>query len=188
MGSYVTRSLNDSEYKDIITTIRAGYMDHKPNEQIATILILEANLGCRIGDIMDMTTDSIIKDGDYWKLNIIEQKTGKKRSFIVSDKVKALIDKWTHNNGISAHEKLFDITSPAVWKALRQVTDYLGLDNISSHSFRKYAGERLYSASGHDIELVREFFNHSSVKTTQIYLRRTSAQMDSALNKIVSLA
>ena len=56
MGAYTTTSLKKSNYKEIIETVRRGYIDndgvnHRPNTQLATILILEANLGCRIGDI-----------------------------------------------------------------------------------------------------------------------------------------
>ena len=141
MSAYTTRALSEIEYKDVVNTIRAGYTSldgaiHRPNEQVATILILEANLGCRIGDIMKLKTDSIIDDGGIWKLNITEQKTGKKRSFIVPTPIKAFIDKWIETNGIR-NDYLFSIKSGAVWKALRNVTEYLGLDDTSCHSFRK---------------------------------------------------
>ena len=84
MGSYQTLSIKDSDYRDLIQCVRFGYTDnngvnHRPNMQLATILVLEANLGCRIGDILNLTTDSIIQDGSIYKLNITEQKTGKKR-------------------------------------------------------------------------------------------------------------
>ncbi len=191
MGRYVTATLKESQFKEMIETIREGYTDfdgvkHRPNTQLATILVLEANLGCRIGDIMNLTTDSIIDDGGIYKLNIIEQKTGKKRNFIVPKPVKAFIDNYIREANIY-RGPLFDIKAPAVWKQLRAVTAYLGLDNISTHSFRKYAANTLFAASGNDIELVREFLNHSSVRTTQTYLKRSSSQMEAAINKIVNI-
>ena len=77
MGRYTTSTLSRNEYRELVNTVRDGYIDnagvkHRPNLQLATILILEANLGCRIGDIMNLTTDSIINDGGIYKLNIIE--------------------------------------------------------------------------------------------------------------------
>ena len=136
MGRYAKKSLNNNQYKELIQTVREGYTDydgvkHRPNKQLATILVLEANLGCRIGDIMNLTTDSIIDDGGIFKLNIIEQKTGKKRCFIVPKPVKAFIDNYIQEANIY-RGPLFDIKAPAVWKQLRAVTAYLGLDFIST--------------------------------------------------------
>lgn len=192
MGAYVTASLKENDYKELIQCVRLGYTDnngvnHRPNIQLATILVLEANLGCRIGDIMNLRTDSIIQDGSMYKLNIVEQKTGKKRCFIVPKPVKAFIDKYISDNEIVSGP-LFDIKAPAVWKQLRAVTDYLGLENTSSHSFRKFAANSLYENTGHDIEAVCEFLNHSSTTTTRHYIRRSDAQLESAIEKCVSLA
>lgn len=191
MGRYETRSLERNNYIDLIQTVRDGYIDyegvkHRPNNQLATILILEANLGCRIGDIMNLTTDSIIDDGGIYKLNIIEQKTGKKRNLIVPKPVKKFIDDYITASGIY-RGPLFDIKAPAVWKQLRAVTAYLGLDNVSCHSFRKYAANSLYDATGHDIEAVRAFLNHSSTRITQTYIKRSDAQLERAIEKCVDI-
>ena len=186
MGSYVARTLTQSEYKEIIHLIRDGYLEHRPNPQIATILVLEANLGCRIGDIIKLNTDSFVCDGGIWKINIVEQKTGKRRCFIVPVPVKRFIDRWTDANGITTG-RLFTVTAQAVWKALRQVTDYLEIENVSSQSFRKKCASTLYEKSGHDIEAVCEFLQHSDTKTTRRYLKRTDAQLEDAINKAVSL-
>ena len=191
MGRYSTLALENSKYIEMIQTIRDGYTDyngvkHRPNKQLATILVLEANLGCRIGDIMNLKTDSIIDDGGIYKLNIIEQKTGKKRNFIVPKQLKDFIDAYITEANIYKGP-LFDIKSAAVWKQLRAVTDYLGLENVSTHSLRKMAANSLFEASGHDIEIVREFLNHSSVRTTQTYLKRSDAQMERAINQMINI-
>lgn len=186
MGSYTTVSIDDKTYKEIIKLIRDGYLEHRPNPQIATILVLEANLGCRIGDIVKLRTDSFIYDGGRWKIRITEQKTGKTRCFIVPNPVKQFIDKWAAANGITTGY-LFSVTSQAVWKALRQVTDFLELKNVSSHSFRKYCAGKVYESSGHDIETVCEFLQHSDTKITRNYIRRSDEQLESAILSSVSL-
>ena len=191
MGAYTTTSLKKSNYKEIIETVRRGYIDndgvnHRPNTQLATILILEANLGCRIGDVINLSTDSVIDDGGIYKLNIVEQKTGKRRNFIVPKPVKKLMDDYMLEADIHSGP-LFDIKAPAVWKQLRAVTAYLGLDNISTHSFRKMAACNLYEATGHDIEAVCEFLNHSSTNTTRKYIKRSDAQLESAIEKCVEI-
>lgn len=191
MGRYCTTSLETNSYQELIEVIREGYTDydgvkHRPNNQLATILILEANLGCRIGDILNLTTDSIIEDGGIYKLNITEQKTGKRRNFIVPKPVKNFIDNYIRSANIY-RGPLFDIKAPAVWKQLRAATAYLGLENTSTHSLRKYAANRLFEASGHNIEVVRAFLNHSSVRTTQTYIRRSDAQMEEAIGKMIDI-
>lgn len=191
MGRYSCRALNEKQYKEMVQTIREGYTDydgvkHRPNNQLATILILEANLGCRIGDILNLTTESIILDGSVYKLNITEQKTGKKRCFIVPKPVKNFIDAYIREANLY-RGPLFDIKAPAVWKQLRAVTAYMGLDDISSHSFRKFAANTLLERSGNNIEVVREFLQHASVITTQTYIRRSDSQMEEAINKMVNI-
>lgn len=190
MGRMTTRSLTDEEYKDIIHTIRYGYMhngiEHRPNEQVATILVLEANLGCRIGDIIKLRTDSILKDGAYWKLNIIEEKTGKRRTFIVPAEIKKYIDNYATK--YDRHGDLFTISCPAVWKAIRQVCEYLELENVSTHSFRKTCACRIYENTNHDIEAVCEFLQHSDIKVTRHYIKRSDAQLENAISKSVLLA
>lgn len=191
MGRYTTKSLNDNQYKEMIQTIREGYTDfdgvkHRPNNQLATILILEANLGCRIGDILNLTTESIILDGSVYKLNITEQKTGKKRCFIVPKPVKAFIDDYIRTENLYKGP-LFDIKAPAVWKQLRAVTAYMGLDDVSTHSLRKMLASELYEKSGHDIETVCEFLQHSSVNITRAYIKRSDAQLEKAIENCVNL-
>ena len=186
MGQYTTRQIDNTEMCEIIGYIRDGYLDHRPNPQIAVILTLEANLGCRIGDICSLTAESFINDGGVWKICIDEQKTHQRRCFIVPDQIKDYINCWMDRKGITTGA-LFTIKPPAVWKALRQVTDFLDMENVSSHSFRKSAANRLYEQTGHDIEAVREYLNHSSTRITQAYIRRSDAQLESAISNSVVL-
>ena len=190
MGRYVTRALTQEEFEKLIKTIRIGYtykkISHRPNDQIATILVLEGNLGCRIGDIVAMTTDSIYNDGGIWKLNITEQKTGKSRHFIVPQPVKNFIDHYCECNGIKSG-RLFDIECHAVWKQLRAASAFLGYQNCSTHSMRKMIACKIYEDTGHDIEAVAEFLNHASIDTSRRYIRRSDEQLEKAIMSSVSI-
>lgn len=73
-----TVALDEEQYKKIIETINSGFVckdGHKvkPNNRIATALVLEANLGLRISDILQLRLSLIIKDGSRYRLNIIEK-------------------------------------------------------------------------------------------------------------------
>ena len=191
MGKYTTRPLEEKEIKELIETIAEGYTDndgipHKPNKQIAVILTLQANLGCRIGDICSLTVENFVNDGDVWKLDMKEKKTGKSRFFIVPERVKRFVDRWLSERDITSG-RLFSINEYAVWKQMRSATAYLGLENVSAHSLRKAACLRVYRQSGNDIALASQFLNHSDTKTTMRYLRRSSKQMDEVLSQSTCL-
>lgn len=87
MANKKTLALTREQYIVIIQTIKEGFVRKdgsifKPNERLATILTLEANLGIRISDILQLKLTSIVRDGDRYRLDIIEQKTGKKENLL----------------------------------------------------------------------------------------------------------
>ena len=191
MSQYTTRAIDDNEYKQLVETIRHGYEDdngvlHKPNVQVATILVAESNLGCRLVDIINLETGSITMQNGNYVLDIVEQKTGKKRTFVVPKKVKQFIDDYCALMNVETG-KIFSITEQAVWKAVRQATRYLGMENVSTHSMRKRAALKLYEQSGYDIALVSQFLQHSDTKITQTYLKRNTRQMENAIEGMVNI-
>ena len=67
-----TRAIDEETYKLIIATMKNGFahegVQYKPNERIATVLVLEYNLGLRVGDILQLRVDSFVKDGSRYRL------------------------------------------------------------------------------------------------------------------------
>lgn len=170
-----TIALTEEQYKEIIFTMRNGFVcadGHivKPNNRIATALSLEANLGLRISDILQLRLSVIVRDGDRYRLNIVEQKTKKKREFTVPTDIYIYIQNYALENNINPTAKLFDMSERAVTKHLKLVCDYLGYSGIGSHSFRKYFATSIYVNNHYDINLVRVLLQHSSTVTTQRYI------------------
>lgn len=87
-----TKALTTEQYKNIIQTMKEGTCGCRPNERIATALVLEGNLGLRISDILKLKLSDIVKDGDRYRLCITEQKTGKQREFTVPLVIQQYID------------------------------------------------------------------------------------------------
>lgn len=191
MANKKTVALTAEQYKLIITTIREGFTfdskAFKPNDRLATVLVLEANLGLRISDILQLHLADIIKDGNRYRLDITEQKTDKSRTFTVPVEIYSYIQTYALDHKINAKAKLFDITERAVQKQLQIVADYLGLDNISTHSFRKYYATAIYVNNNYNIELVRTLLQHSSTSITQKYIGIGSAELEEAINKHMCL-
>lgn len=63
--------------------MKNGFTGSRSNQVVATALMLEANLGLRISDILKLRLSDIVKDGERYRLAITEQKTGKARVFTV---------------------------------------------------------------------------------------------------------
>ena len=66
MANKRTRVLNNDEFEKIISTIRQGFVHpsgdrYKPNERVATCLLVECNLGIRIGDVCRLRLSDILK-------------------------------------------------------------------------------------------------------------------------------
>jgi integrase len=192
MGEYTTVSLTDEQYADIIKTMREGFhpdAQHfvEPNERIATILTLEANLGLRVGDILRLRLNDIIPDGNRRRLDIIEEKTGKQRTFTVPHEVYSFICDYATKNGIPRTARLFDLTERAVQKHLKKVTDFLNIQNVSTHSFRKYFATRIYVDNHFNIVLVQKILQHSTAAVTQKYIGIQQRDIEEALTKNVRI-
>ena len=181
MANKTTVALTEEQYKQIIDTIRDGGPYFRKNNRIATALVLEANLGLRIEDILNLRLEDIILDGDRYRLNIREQKTKKKRIFTVPLPIYQYIKLYAVENKIKNNERLFPITERAVQKHLHTVADYLGIENIGTHSFRKFYATDIYNKNDHNIILVQSLLQHSSVATTQRYIGITSKMQEEAI-------
>ena len=176
-----TRSITKEEYIEIIETLRSGFLNRKPNPRVAMALILEGNLGIRISDIVKLTLNDIVKDGERYRLNIIEKKTGKERKFIVANELVQFIKQYCIDNNIKSNERIIPITERAVQLQLDFACDYLGLKDISTHSFRKFFSDNIYYNNGENLRIVQEALQHSSITTTQRYLKVSSKQLEKAL-------
>ena len=164
-----TTALTTEQYKNIITSMKEGGCGFRPNERIATALVLEGNLGIRISDIIRLRLCDIVNDGGRYRLAITEQKTGKQRVFTVPLVIYQYIENYCLRNGIGRSELMFPLTTRAIQKQLAIVCEYLGYEGISTHSFRKWYATEIYRNNGYDIALVQRLLQHSSAAVTQRY-------------------
>ena len=176
-----TKTLTTGQYKEIIHTMREGFCGCRPNERIATALVLEGNLGLRISEILKLRLCDIVRDGDRYRLEIVEKKTGKSRIFTVPMVLYQYIENYCLRNGIRRTDVIFPITERAVQKQLAIVCDYLGYEGVSTHSFRKWYATEIYKANEYDIVLVQRLLQHSSASTTQRYIGIEPQRIEQAI-------
>ena len=182
-----TKALTTEQYTEIIQNMKQGFCGCRPNERIATALVLEGNLGLRISDILKLRPCDIIRDGDRYRLEVVEQKTGKSRVFTVPLVIQQYIENYCLRNGIRRSDFMFPITERAVQKQLHIVCDYLGYEGISTHSFRKWYATEIYKANGFDIALVQRLLQHSSAATTQRYIGIEPQRIEQAIQNHAQL-
>lgn len=182
-----TKALTEEQYNEIIDTMKTGFTGCRPNNRIATALVLEANLGIRISDILNLKLNDIVRDGDRYRLDITEIKTGKKRVFTVPLDIYSYIQTYCIDNGIKPDERIFPITERAVQKQLKIVCDWLDYTDISTHSFRKFFATEIYKDNDYNIILVQKLLQHSTPAVTQKYIGLSSKEIETALSKHICL-
>lgn len=185
-------ALSQEQYEKSIELLRNGFMLSgvvvKPNVRIATIEVLQATLGLRLGDVLRLKLSSFIRDGDRWRLDIKEQKTGKTRNFTVPIEIYSFIQEYALSEGIAKDAKLFDISERQVERHLNKVFTKMSLPlcQYGSHSYRKFFSVKVYVENGNDIELVRILLQHSSINTTRRYINISEERVENALAKTAS--
>lgn len=183
-----TRPIEINEYQNIINSLNSGFKYEfqnrerifRPNIQISLILQLQASIGLRVGDVLNLQLSNF-KNG---KLEKTEKKTGKLQYREINSSVINAIYNYAMENDKKSNDKLFTIGVRAVQKQLKIVVDYLELENIGTHSFRKLYAVTIYEDSNNNIELVKELLNHSSIATTQRYIRVSQQAINQASKNI----
>lgn len=185
-------AVSDEQYRESVDLLRNGFVlggvNIKPNPRIATVAVLQASLGLRLGDVLQLKLSSFIKESGRWRLDIKEQKTGKVRDFTVPIEVYSFIQDYALKMGKSSDAKLFDISERQIERHLNKVFSKMGLPlrNYGSHSYRKYYATRVYLENEMNIELVRVLLQHSSVAVTQRYIGISQKTVEDALAKTVA--
>lgn len=167
--------------------MREGGSGFRANDRIASCLVLEANLGMRIGDILKLRLADIVRDGARYRLDISEEKTGKKRVFTVPHPVYQFVRVYCIENHIDDTDIIFPVSERAVQKYLKKVADYLGYKNIGTHSFRKFFATEIYQNNSYNIVLVQKLLQHGSPATTQKYIGISEKEVEDALQKHIDL-
>ena len=180
-------ALSEEEYKESILLLRSGFELEgsvvRPNERIATIAVLQATLGIRLGDTLKLRMSSFIKDGNRYRLDIKEEKTGKMRVFTVPMEVYSFLQGYAISQGIGYEARFFPISERQVQRHLKKVFQKMGLPDkkYGSHSYRKFFATKIYQDNDMNIELVRILLQHSSVATTQRYIGICQKTVENAL-------
>lgn len=185
-----TRPLDIEEYEQIINLCKSGFTygdkntgrrkKFRPNPSLAFALALQATLGFRASDIVNLK----VEDFNRSKFSIKEIKTGKWQNRDLGENIYNKFLEYVVENKLSKSDYIYPNKVRNMQQQLKIITDYLDYKNIGTHSFRKLFAHTLYEESGHDIELVRHVLNHSDIKTTMRYLGVSMKKLKEVTTKI----
>ena len=182
MKVYPIRNKNQRDKIELIlkTTNKRNYL----------LWILGTNTGLRISDILKLR----VKDVKGSFINIVEQKTQKKRTIKINKKLKDVIKDFI--KGMNDNDVLFQ-SRVGVNRALgirrcqqiiKEVAHLVGIEeNINTHTMRKTFALNLYRVTGNNIGLVMEALNHSKEVITLRYLCLIDEMLDNSIDLLADI-
>ena len=179
--------ITEEQHIEIMRAMNENTVFYKRNPQVIAILITESSTGLRLGDVLSMKLSQIHTSEKGYSLKIKEKKTGKERDVPMPSELYAYLTEYALSNGRKRDETIFNLTPRAVTKYIKKVVDYLGMENVSSHSWRKMYALNVYKKTGNDIVAVQQALLHSSLAVTQRYLNRRSEKLESVLQNNCSI-
>ena len=144
------------------------------------LLLFLMNTALRISDALQVKV-GMVRDKEF--LELIEQKTGKRKKFPLNKPLQQIINEYTKNmkdeQYLFQSQKLDENGNPKpisreqAWSILSDAASEIGIKGFSNHSCRKTYARLIYEKTGHDIEFVMRLLNHSSQAMTLHYLHLT---------------
>lgn len=135
------------------------------------ILMLQYDTACRIGDILKLHKRHITLDEDGMvSIKIKEQKTGNIRTVYISKDSAFLLANYVKNLEIENDEKIFNVSYIVYERYLKKIGEKIDEPDLTSHWIRTSRAVHLLS-KGYNIITIKKILGHSSIKTTEIYVR-----------------
>ncbi|MEF3313312.1 tyrosine-type recombinase/integrase [Paenibacillus sp. GYB004] len=162
------------------------------NERNYIFFCLGIYSGLRVSDLLNLKVGLV--RGTH--IEIREQKTGKKKRFIIHPDIRPDLDSYI--SGMKDQDFLFPsrqkkrssglpnrpLDRSSAYKMLNIAARKFGLTDIGCHTMRKTWGYHLYMADPRNLALLMKMFNHSTETTTLMYLGLTQDMMDAAITRL----
>lgn len=176
----VKNTTTTADYLEWNTMLNLVHRLYRDKDYTMSLLIgCGAFFGLRISDLLGLTWNMVLSD----TFTITEKKTKKKRTIKVNEnfqkhildcyKAMAITDK-TDYCFKSRKGTVFSVQRINVKLKYIKVKYGVKINNISTHTFRKTFGRKVFESAGEQSEMalvkLMELFNHSSVAITKRYL------------------
>lgn len=124
--------------------------------------------GCRYSDIMALTWRNVIMDGDHWRLEFTQIKTGEFVSVPLSKMAILYLPKY--KKSYSKDRKVFEyIEQPSIKTPLMRWAKRAGITKDLTFHMSRHTFACLGIEAGIDIYTIGKLLGHRSIKSTQVY-------------------
>lgn len=146
-----------------------------------------AATGARVSELVQLKVEHVALG--YYD---IYTKGGKIRRLFIPKKLREEANEWLQSEGRATGYLFLNrfgerITTRGVSQQLKNYAKKFGLNEkvIYPHSFRHRFAKN-FLEKFNDISLLADLMGHESIETTRIYLRRTSAEQQDIVDKIIT--
>lgn len=173
-GMHKVYPITQEQVKLIRESINVG----KHGKRNEFMFLLLTNTALRISDALSIKV-GMVRDKNY--LELIEQKTGKPKKFILNSFLKEIITEYVKGMNdedyLFASQKLnkdgeYKLSRQQAYGILKEAAKAIGVNGFANHSCRKTYARLIYEKTG-DIAFVMRLLNHSSEAVTLKYLHLT---------------
>lgn len=165
--------------KDQVKLIREVINVGQHGERNEFLFLFMMNTALRVSDVLKVKV-GMVRNKEF--LEIVEQKTGKSKKFIMNSFLKQIINDYTKD--MNDDDYLFQSQKPdknsesrpisriQASRILSEAASKIGIKGFNCHSCRKTYARLIYEKTG-DIAFVMRLLNHSSEAVTLRYLHLT---------------
>ena len=184
-----------------IEQIKKYFLDRKEYRNYC-LFIIGITTGYRISDLLSLKFSNFFEDYETWKrdIDIVEQKTKKRRTMPISDGIKTAINLYLKNKGgFLLNEYLFQSrkgkNSPIDKSSARKIFDNMATDlnlpyHCSTHFLRKTFAYWFLQVHKNDMSALatlQDILNHSSEKMTLKYCGIEKEKKEAMLKSVSEL-
>jgi len=151
-------------------------------ERDVLLFLIGINTGLRVNDIVKLKVGDV-KDKNLFTIQ--EGKTRKKREINIG-MLRNEIDHYTEGRDKSEYlfksQKGNSLTTTQVYRILSSAGDFIGRNDIGTHTMRKTFGYHHYKRYK-DVAILQEIFNHSAPSITKRYIGIRQDEINDTLKK-----
>lgn len=187
-GMYHVEPLRTAEdIEEMKLAIKRGNKGTPKRPELAArdqlIFLLGINTGLRVNDLVRLKVMDV-KNQDI--LTIREGKTHKRREINVgmlqAEIQRYIADKQPNDYLFTSQKGSKAISTTQVYRILTDAADYLGRNDVGTHTMRKTFGYHHYKQFK-DVAILQEIFNHAAPSITKRYIGIRQDEINASLNK-----
>jgi len=146
------------------------------------VFLLGINTGLRVNDVVRLKISDV---RDQTKVYIREGKTNKRREInigMIQEEIERFIEGKLLDEYLFKSQKGSNaISTTQVYRILNDAADFLGRNDIGTHTMRKTFGYHHYKQFK-DVAILQEIFNHAAPSITMRYIGIRQDEINESLN------